>query len=127
MSPTVRAPGHTRLVSLYCRKYDPWEAYGQSKLANVMFTYEAVRRLGPGSGVAVNALHPGVVKTELGRCGRGGGCSAGMCRHTGRRNSLRWAGARCNRKGAMSPVGMRVGMHGHGHGQRNKDWRVNAD
>ncbi|PNW79029.1 hypothetical protein CHLRE_09g398252v5 [Chlamydomonas reinhardtii] len=49
------------------RNYDAWEAYGQSKLANVMFTYEMARRVGPTSPITVNALHPGVVKTELGR------------------------------------------------------------
>ncbi|KXZ49023.1 hypothetical protein GPECTOR_23g111 [Gonium pectorale] len=49
------------------QKYDAWEAYGQSKLANIMFTYELARRLGPGSKVTANCLHPGVVKTELGR------------------------------------------------------------
>lgn len=48
--------------------YKEWPAYGQSKLANVMFTYELARRLQntPGSP-AVNALHPGIVRTELGR------------------------------------------------------------
>jgi NAD(P)-dependent dehydrogenase (short-subunit alcohol dehydrogenase family) len=51
------------------RSYDAWEAYGQSKLANIMFSYELVRRLGPTSNITVNALHPGVVKTELGRYG----------------------------------------------------------
>ncbi len=68
----IRSYQHNRLPlygDMYGRKYDPWEAYGQSKLANVLFTYEAVRRLGPGSAVTVNALHPGVVKTELGRWG----------------------------------------------------------
>jgi NAD(P)-dependent dehydrogenase (short-subunit alcohol dehydrogenase family) len=44
------------------RRYEPWRAYGQSKLANVLFTYELARRL-EGSGVTVNALHPGVVGT----------------------------------------------------------------
>jgi NAD(P)-dependent dehydrogenase (short-subunit alcohol dehydrogenase family) len=45
--------------------YDGWRAYGQSKLANVLFTYELARRL-RGTGVMVNALHPGYVATGIG-------------------------------------------------------------
>jgi NAD(P)-dependent dehydrogenase (short-subunit alcohol dehydrogenase family) len=41
------------------------EAYGQSKLANVLFTYEVARRLA-GTGVTANVLHPGVVATGFG-------------------------------------------------------------
>jgi len=41
-------------------------AYGRSKLANVMFSYELARRL-DGSGVTVNAVHPGLVATSFGR------------------------------------------------------------
>ncbi len=40
-------------------------AYGRSKLANVMFSYELSRRL-EGSGVTVNAIHPGLVATNFG-------------------------------------------------------------
>jgi len=46
--------------------YNPIKAYGQSKLANVLFTKELARK-GEGSGVHAYALHPGVIKTELGR------------------------------------------------------------
>jgi NAD(P)-dependent dehydrogenase (short-subunit alcohol dehydrogenase family) len=46
--------------------YQMMKAYGQSKLANVLFTYELARRL-QGSGVTVNALHPGTVATGFAR------------------------------------------------------------
>ena len=44
----------------------PYQAYGRSKLCNVLFTYELARRL-EGSGVTVNALHPGLVRTGIAR------------------------------------------------------------
>ncbi|MBZ0282729.1 MAG: SDR family oxidoreductase [Anaerolineae bacterium] len=37
-------------------------AYGRSKLANIVFSYELARRLS-GTGVTVNVLHPGLVRT----------------------------------------------------------------
>lgn len=46
------------------RRYNGWTAYCRSKLANVFFTYELAERL-EGTGVAVNALHPGVVATRF--------------------------------------------------------------
>ncbi|XP_046887991.1 retinol dehydrogenase 13-like isoform X1 [Hypomesus transpacificus] len=48
------------------KKFDTKRAYCQSKLANVLFTRELAKRL-EGTGVTVNALHPGVVATDLGR------------------------------------------------------------
>lgn len=48
------------------QSYDSGNAYSQSKLANVLFTRELAKRL-EKSGVTVNALHPGIVHTELGR------------------------------------------------------------
>jgi retinol dehydrogenase-14 len=47
------------------RSYSGARAYNQSKLANVLFTYELARRLAATS-VTANALHPGVVSTSFG-------------------------------------------------------------
>ena len=47
------------------RSYSGARAYNQSKLANVLFTYELARRL-QGTSVTANALHPGVVRTAFG-------------------------------------------------------------
>jgi len=46
--------------------YNGQRAYNQSKLANVLFTYELARRL-EGTGVTANVLHPGVVRTRFGQ------------------------------------------------------------
>lgn len=46
--------------------YSSFNAYGQSKLANILFTKELNRRL-EGKQIYVNAVHPGYVSTELGR------------------------------------------------------------
>ncbi|MGH2445372.1 MAG: SDR family oxidoreductase [Candidatus Limnocylindria bacterium] len=46
------------------RTYSGQTAYNQSKLANVMFTYELARRL-VGTGVTATALHPGVTNTAF--------------------------------------------------------------
>ena len=50
------------------RGYDGWSAYVQSKLANIVFTYELARRLA-GSGVTTNCLHPGVIASNFGNAG----------------------------------------------------------
>ena len=50
------------------RGYAPWPAYGQSKLANQLFTLELQRRLqAAGSAVLVTAAHPGWTATDLQR------------------------------------------------------------
>ena len=49
----------------HAQHYCAARVYGQSKLANILFTYEMARRLA-GSGVTVNCLHPGAVGTRLG-------------------------------------------------------------
>jgi NAD(P)-dependent dehydrogenase (short-subunit alcohol dehydrogenase family) len=61
--------------------YGLFSAYGRSKLANVLFTYELARRL-EGSGVTVNCFTPGMTKTDLGRHIRGP--SGFFFRHMGR-------------------------------------------
>jgi len=52
------------------RRYAGLRVYGQSKLANILFTRELARRL-DGSGVTANSLHPGVVATGFGRSSGG--------------------------------------------------------
>ena len=47
------------------RSYSGARAYNQSKLANVLFTYELATKL-QGTSVTANALHPGVVRTAFG-------------------------------------------------------------
>ncbi len=47
------------------KKYATMRVYGQSKLANILFTEELARRL-EGSGVTANSLHPGTVRTGYG-------------------------------------------------------------
>ena len=49
-------------------KFSSWGAYGQSKLANILFTSELAQRL-EETGVTATCLHPGVVRTGFGRQG----------------------------------------------------------
>jgi NAD(P)-dependent dehydrogenase (short-subunit alcohol dehydrogenase family) len=54
------------------RGWSGYGAYANTKLMNLLFTYELARRLA-GSKVTVNALHPGVIATKLLRSGFGAG------------------------------------------------------
>ena len=50
------------------RKYKAWQAYGDSKIANLYFTYELQRKLSKsGSHIKVTAAHPGWTATDLQR------------------------------------------------------------
>ena len=62
----AQAAGHIHLDDLSLeRHYKEMVAYNQSKLANLLFTYELARRL-DGSSVTVNCVHPGAVRTNFG-------------------------------------------------------------
>jgi retinol dehydrogenase 14 len=66
VSSHVQAMGQINFDDLQAeRSYSAARAYNQSKLANVLFTYELARRL-KGTSVTANALHPGVVRTSFG-------------------------------------------------------------
>ena len=52
------------------RRYKPFQVYGMTKLANIMFTFELAERL-EGTGVTANCLHPGGVNTNFGNNNRG--------------------------------------------------------
>jgi len=58
------------------KKYNGYGAYGSSKLANIMFTYELAEKLA-GTRVTANALHPGFVATGFAR-NNGGIINFGM-------------------------------------------------
>jgi len=61
-----RAPGGIEFDNLSGeRDYAPMRMYGQSKLANVLFTRALARRLGDTAGQTANCLHPGVIATNL--------------------------------------------------------------
>jgi retinol dehydrogenase 14 len=66
VSSAAQAPGKIFWDDVELSKgYSGMKAYYQSKLANVMFTYELAKRLA-NTGVTVNALHPGVVNSGFG-------------------------------------------------------------
>ncbi len=69
---SVSSSGHLRSPVVFDdihytrREYDPWQAYGQSKTANILFAVEAAQRWA-GDGIVVNALMPGAIRTNLQR------------------------------------------------------------
>jgi NAD(P)-dependent dehydrogenase (short-subunit alcohol dehydrogenase family) len=72
MSSMVARLGHVDLGDLLWerRPYDRWQAYFQSKLANLLFTFELDRRLrASGAPTAALAAHPGGSRTGLGHKG----------------------------------------------------------
>jgi retinol dehydrogenase-12 len=52
----------------FAKGYSSIRAYGQSKLANILFTRELAKRL-EGKNITVNSVHPGVVRTRFGETG----------------------------------------------------------
>jgi retinol dehydrogenase-12 len=65
VSSNAHGSGHIDFGNLQGeRKYSGMSSYAQSKLANVLFTYELARRL-DGTGVTVNCVHPGTVRTNF--------------------------------------------------------------
>ncbi|KAA0101969.1 SDR family NAD(P)-dependent oxidoreductase [Mycolicibacterium sp. P1-18] len=70
---TVSSNGHKMLADIHFddlqweHGYNRMRAYSQSKLANLLFTYELQRRLADGHAAVAVAAHPGFSSTELGR------------------------------------------------------------
>jgi len=70
---TVSSNGHRIRAAIHFddlqweRSYSRVAAYGQAKLANLMFTYELQRRLAPHGTTVAAAAHPGASDTELAR------------------------------------------------------------
>jgi NAD(P)-dependent dehydrogenase (short-subunit alcohol dehydrogenase family) len=77
------------------KKYSGFGAYSQSKLANILFTYELDRRLA-GSGMTTNALHPGFVATGFNK--NNGGLMSGIMSIIGK------IAARSPEKGAETSI-----------------------
>ncbi|XP_012257842.2 retinol dehydrogenase 13-like [Athalia rosae] len=65
VSSVAHKKGEINIADLNSEKdYDPVVAYRQSKLANILFTKKLAKKL-EGTGVTVNAVHPGLVDTEI--------------------------------------------------------------
>lgn len=94
------------------RSYNPWRAYGLSKLADLMFAREFDRRSrAAGWGVMAVAAHPGIVRTNLGAGGAGGGMSGLPARIPGFSQSADW-GAGPALFAATSPAAIGGGYYG---------------
>jgi NAD(P)-dependent dehydrogenase (short-subunit alcohol dehydrogenase family) len=65
VSSAAHVIGRINFANLNGKYYNSLQAYANSKLANLLFTFELARRL-EGTGVTVNAVHPGVVATAFG-------------------------------------------------------------
>lgn len=83
LAPSLRAAAPARVISVSSgghrfspvvfedihyerRPYEKWQAYGQSKTANILFALELDRRM-KDSGVRAFAVHPGTIITDLAR------------------------------------------------------------
>ncbi|CAL7948492.1 unnamed protein product [Xylocopa violacea] len=67
LTSNVHKRGKIKLKDLNNDKdYEPGAAYAQSKLANILFTKELANKL-KGTGVTVNAVYPGIVRTDITR------------------------------------------------------------
>ncbi|PWR06474.1 oxidoreductase [Micromonospora acroterricola] len=62
----LRSPVVFEDIQYERRPYEPWQAYGQSKTANVLFAVE-VTRLWADDGIVANSLMPGAIQTNLQR------------------------------------------------------------
>jgi len=67
VSSTMHRIGRIRFDDLHgAHRYRKWRAYGQSKLANLLFTYELAHRAArKGAGLVAAAAHPGYAATNL--------------------------------------------------------------
>lgn len=65
VSSMAHISGKINFEDLQCeKKYSPWRAYSQAKLAIILFTYELARQI-EGTNVTVNSLHPGVIASNF--------------------------------------------------------------